>query len=370
MIIKGKFKTSLTSEALFRSKNKGFPILSKVLLFRGKLRSVRKITDHNNMKWFPHLLLIFLLSSCPKDNETPIPTTGLKDSAQRELITGNLKGALDFQLAAPLGDCSEEVPSRASVPYSTERPSKRKSNSENQKICTQRAQWAKSQGVKTLTVSFEGLGTFNEGFNRKFYKYYDELWQGKNPQTPKGPGSHVAKNLITPNLKSDYRKSDFLALSEKGGSKTIQSCVAIYKRVIGSEFKLNVIGLSFGAGEALVLSEKLSQMKEFGSEGLKVDHLMTMDLRGSARIGDIGPRLKMNGNFQTPRNVTKHMNFGRFKAAEIAVISPTLGYPGYRSRPSGVQGTQTTNHLMKTLTGHAAQVKTDVIQDYYRNLIP
>ncbi|MCR9204636.1 MAG: hypothetical protein NXH75_08675 [Halobacteriovoraceae bacterium] len=321
------------------------------------------------MKWVFHLLLIFLLCSCPNEDETPIPTSGLRENAKNELMTGNLKGALNFQLSAPRGECNEEGQFR-SVTYTKERPSDSNTPSENEAICTQRAQWAKSQAINTLTVSFEGLGTYNDRFNKKFYNYYDALWEGKNPKTPTGFGSHVSKNLITPNLKNDYRKSDFLAFSEKGGSKTVQSCVAIYKRVIGPAFKLNIVGLSFGAGEALVLSEKLSEMKEFGSEGLKVDNLMTMDLRGSARVGDIGPRLRMNGNFQTPGNVKKHMNFGRFNAAELAVISPTLGYPGYRSRPSGVPGTQTTNHLMKTLTGHAAQVKTDVIQNYYQNLIP
>jgi hypothetical protein len=324
------------------------------------------------MKWLFCFLSLFLFFACDDEEESPVPTTGLREEAKHELMTGNLKGALDFQLAAPIGDCVDDKSQRtpASVSYTKERPSKSNSDSENEKICTQRAQWAKSQGVNTLTVSFEGLGTYNNAFTKKFYGYYDELWEGKNPKPPGGIGSHVARNLLTPHLKNDHRKSDFLAFSEKGGSKAVQGCVAIYKRVIGSSFKLNVIGLSFGAGEALVLSEKLSQMKEFGDQGLKVDNLMTMDLRGSARIGDVGPRLKMNDNFQTPGNVTNHMNFGRFKALEAAVISPTLGYPGYRSRSSGVPGTQTTNHLMKTLTGHAAQVKTDVIQNYYQNLIP
>lgn len=324
------------------------------------------------MKWCLTFSLIFLLCSCPEKDNEPIPTEGLKTEAKDELLSGNLKGALDFQLAAPMGECAEETNNRtpSSAPYTKERPSLTKSKSENEKVCSQRAEWAKSQGVNTLTVSFEGLGSYNAGFTKRFYKYYDELWQGKNPKAPSGLGSHVARNLLTPNLKDDYRKSDFLAFSERGGSKAVQGCVAIYKKIIGPAFKLNIIGLSFGAGEALVLSEKLSQMKDFGEQGLQVNNLMTMDLRGSARVGDMGPRLKMNGNFQTPGNVTNHMNFGRFDAAEVAYISPTLGYPGYRSRPSGVPGTQTTNHPMPTLSGHAAQVKTDVIQNYFKNLIP
>lgn len=179
----------------------------------------------------------------------------------------------------------------------------------------------------------------------------------------------MGRNLIAPHLKDDYKHSDFLLLSERGGAGVMEECVAIYKRIIGGNFKLNILGLSFGAGEAFVLSKKLSNRKEFGPHGITVDNLMTVDLRGSERIGGMGPRLTMNPGYKTPENVTHHQNFGRFNATEIAYISPTLGYPGYRSSSSGRPGTTTQNILMPTLEGHAKQVGTDVIQNYYSSLI-
>lgn len=324
------------------------------------------------MRFFIFSLIFTLIFFSCENTENAIGNTGLRPEAEGHLRTGSFTEAINSQLTAPGGDCAPNaqiISTLQNQPPPEERPKATHSENERRQICERRAQWAKANGVNTLTVSFEGLGSFNAGYTNRFYKYYDDLWKGGNPRAPGGIGSHVGRNLIAPHLKNDYRKSDFLLFSERGGSKTVQGCIGVYKRVIGENFKLNILGLSFGAGEALALSEKLENDKEFGPDGIKVDNLMTMDLRGSQRVGDVGPRLRMNGNFQTPSNVTRHMNFGRFNAVEIAYISPTLGYPGYRSAPSGRPGTQTTNHLMPTMSGHASQIKSEVIQNYYGNLI-
>lgn len=298
---------------------------------------------------------------------------GLNSEAQERMRHGDLTGALEQQLTAPGGNCqtpsfySESFPLVA--PYEKERPKKSYSDEKNRAICQKRALWAKANNVDTLTVSFEGLGSFNAGVTNRLYDYYDDLWQGKEGKAPGGLGSHVGRKIIGPHMKDDYKKSDFLMFSERGGAKAVEECVAIYKDVFGPRLKLNIMGLSFGAGEALVLADKLSEKKGYGPHGIEVNNLVTMDLRGSERVGGVGPRVLMNGNFQTPENVTNHMNFGRFDALELAYISPTVGYPGYRSRPSGRLGTRTENILMPTMAGHARQVERPEIQNFYRDMI-
>jgi hypothetical protein len=291
---------------------------------------------------------------------------------QDHLRRGEITDAINDQVSPPRENCrlpSSTQPPNFNVPIVKDRPRMKHSIEKNQAICEQRAKLAKSRGINQLVVSFEGLATYNEFFVDKFYKYYDGLWEGKDVKPPGGTGSFVGKNLIAPHLKEDYKKADFLLMSERGGAKKIEDCAAEYRKVIGPDFKLKVMGLSFGAGEAVVLSRNLSKRTEFGPNGIEVEDLVTFDLRGSERKDGTGPRTKMNDNFITPANVKKHMNFGRFNAAEPMYVSPTLGYPGYRSKPSGVEGTSTTNVTMPVLSGHASQLKRPEIQNYYKNLL-
>jgi len=289
------------------------------------------------------------------------------------LRRGELSDAIDTQVRPP-GTERCRLPSSSSppdfqVPLVKDRPRMKHSVEKNKAICEKRAHLTKSRGINNLVVSFEGLATYNNFFVDKFYKYYDGLWAGKDVKPPRGMGSYVGKNLIARNLKDDYKKADFLLMSERGGAKKIEDCAAIYRKVIGPEFKLKIMGLSFGAGEAVVLSRNLSKRTEFGPKGIEVENLVTFDLRGSERKNGRGPRTRMNDNFVTPPNVKTHMNFGRFNAAEPMYVSPTLGYPGYRSKPSGAPGTSTINRNMPVLSGHASQLNRPEIQDYYKNLL-
>lgn len=323
---------------------------------------------------FVIIFFIVTIMSCERGDVAS--SSGLTPQASTLLSSGDITGAINRQVSGPTHsrNCSS---SRAPASVSPvvevvnqsydERPSKLKSREKNDEICRKRAKLAKSRGINSLTIGFEGLMTYSSSYARSFYRYYDKLWDGKrNARPPRSLGNFVGKDLFAPNLKNNYRRSDFLLLSERGGAGFIDSCVAEYRREIGQNFKVNIVGLSFGAGEAMVLSEKLSEMKEFGSQGIKVNKLMTMDLRGSERLGGVGPRVMMNAGFRTPGNVRQHMNFGRFEAIEPAYFSPTVGYPGYRSRPSGQPGTQTINRLVPTFAGHARQVKRAEIQSYYR----
>jgi hypothetical protein len=327
-------------------------------------------------KYYYFLLpLILLLIGCPRSQ---LREAGLREQANEELRQGQITEAINTQVSA-IGaeeNCeenqrefppTEETVFTRELPLERRRPKRGNSARENASICRRRAQVASSRGINKLVISFEGLGTYNDSFTNNFYDYYDDLWNGDPRRRLTGMGSNVGRDLITPNLHEDYRHADFLLLSENDGANTIEECVEIYRDIIGPSLDLNIVGLSFGAGEALVLAERLNEKTQYGSRGIIVNNLLTVDLRGTERVN--GVRTRMNGDFQTPSNVTRHMNFGRFNAMEPLYVSPRFGYPGYRSRGSGDEQSITVNHPMPTSAGHATQLRTDVIQNYYREML-
>lgn len=254
------------------------------------------------------------------------------------------------------------------LPLERKRPRHGNSTRENLSICKRRAQVASSREINTLVVSFEGAGTYNENFTTHFYNYYDSLWEEGDLKRIVSVGSNLSRDLIAPNLHLNYSKSDFLLFSEKDGANTVESCIETYRTIIGSKLKLNLVGISFGAGEALVLAERLSTKYKFGSNGIIVNNLLTIDLRGTERLQ--GKRKIIDNEFQTPANVKQHMNFGRFRAIESLFISLKYGHPGYPVKAAeGLNKSITINHPMPTSAGHISQVKTKIIQDYYREML-
>jgi|GEM_PF-6814538 len=179
-------------------------------------------------------LILTVIVSCETTEEynKMVTTTGLSPEAQNPMLKGDFVAALDSQLSGPRGDCSpgQYVPERpkTSLENVSERPKRGNADEENNKICEKRAWLARDRGVDTLTVSFEGLGAYNGFFTNSFYDYYDDPWTGKNSKPPSGLGPHMGRNLISPHLKDDYKKSDFLLFGERGGAGVMEECVAIF----------------------------------------------------------------------------------------------------------------------------------------------
>lgn len=332
-----------------------------------------------NFKLLSKLLIILpviiLIVGCPR---SLVKETSIKENAENlyDYDEDNEDDDLEEQIAIvnqfdmSLAKIAEKtkIKYQKALPLERKRPRHLNSDRENISICKRRAQVASSRNINTLVVSFESAGSYNENFTTHFYDYYDSLWEEGDQRRIFSLGSNLSRDLIAPNLHLNFSETDFLLFSEKNGANTVESCIETYRTILGPKLKINLIGISFGAGEALVLAVRLSEKYKFGSKGIIVDNLLTIDLRGTERLGE--KRKIIEDEFQTPPNVKHHMNFGRFRAIESLFISLKYGHPGYRAKAAdGFNDSVTVNHPMPTSAGHVTQIKTKIIQDFYREML-
>jgi hypothetical protein len=316
------------------------------------------------------LFFLLFLISCEGD-QIDKSALGVSDDAATQLMRGELSGAINSHLVAPTPPC----PARVEAPIPTYSPLPRPKASQSESVrnrhCRARARQSKQLGINKLIVGFEGLGSFSQSSADSFYQNYDLLHRGQriDPNLSWGLSSHMTRHLLAPNLQRSYLTHDFLLFSERGGAEALKSCIAIYRQEIGPAFELTIMGISYGAGEAMVLANSLADRTAFPPQGITVSNLVTFDLRGSPRAGGVGPRTRMHGPFQTPPNVQRHQNFGRFSASELFPISPSLGFPGYRAQPSRAPGSVTVNTQVPASAGHTNQLKRTDIQNFYRSLL-
>lgn len=315
--------------------------------------------------------MLFILA-CERE-QLNLDDPSLSPEASERLQRGDLAGALNQHLSGPTPPCptlaTQEPTGQAYRPLP--RPTASQSKEVRLNNCRQRARQAKRLGMTNLTIGFEGLGSFSQSYANRFYDTYDKLKAGEQvSQLPtSGFGSHLGRLLLAPHLRESHRNNDFILLPERGGAEAIKECVAIYRSEIGASFSLSILGISYGAGEAMVLAESLSSARDFPPNGIPVSNLVTFDLRGSPRVGGYGPRTRMSGPFRTPPNVRRHQNYGRFSASELLPVSPSLGFPGYRSQASPSPSSQTFNISIPATAGHTNQLKRREIQEFYQSIL-
>lgn len=139
------------------------------------------------------------------------------------------------------------------------------------KVCYQEALKAKSDGNHHLVISFEGLMSYNAGF--------------------------VRKTLIR-DLKNEY--TFFSKNLSYTSVKTAMECIYDWENVFRQNYKLSIIGHSFGGGIATF--ELLEKIKN-----LHVDHVMTLDPR-SWKSDSLYRKSKNLNVFKKPLNVREFYN--------------------------------------------------------------
>ncbi|MCF8059923.1 MAG: hypothetical protein K9K67_11540, partial [Bacteriovoracaceae bacterium] len=160
----------------------------------------------------------------------------------------------------------------------------------------------KSPPVRTLTVGYEGLMSYSSSYANKMYKYYDDLAAGINAAMPgKATMSYVASNIIRPNLRESVNKSDFLLLPHTDTTMkpyVAESCIKAWKEVHGSQFKLNIVGHSFGGNS----SRKLMQSLNENHPNVTNIEMILVDARSSNPLNYVT-------NFTTENNVSRNSVF-------------------------------------------------------------
>lgn len=184
--------------------------------------------------------------------------------------------------------------------YGIEKPTSSMKFSQVEKICKQWALKAKRQGRSQLVIGIEGLSSFNQKYADLIYQYENDLRVGKKSTMPEEwRMNFISKNIIRTTMKNYIKKSDFLLMPERSEHETRESvsqrCVKSWFQVHGEDFKLVVVGHSFGANAARRLTQKL----ESDLPALDNIYMLTIDARTRNPF-------EIQSKFYTPQNVRQN----------------------------------------------------------------
>jgi hypothetical protein len=187
--------------------------------------------------------------------------------------------------------------------YAIERVTSKTSLDEATVMCTALAKNALKRKSTKLVIGIEGLVSFKQRFADSIYDYQDNLLLGKNVQPPRGVGlNFVAKNLVKPHMKKNYKKVDYLLMPETSESAKAESvnerCIKSWYRVMGDRLRVVIASHSFGGNAARMLVQKL----EKSLPDFKEIQMLTIDPR-TPNPTDIGKR------FYAPVNVRDNFVF-------------------------------------------------------------
>ena len=320
------------------------------------------------------LLCFFVFVSCESGKEEfkgQLKQTDLSPREQNYVMHGEVERVANpSYLSGPTGsDCfrQKEVVTREKPikTYEALEPIDRPEAGDSAQVTYKKClNWAKvsalrNPAIRTLTINYEGLASYSGGYAEKMYQYYDDLADGKNARDPgKAMMSFMASNIIRPNLKSSVNKSDFLLLPHTDTTSkpyVSESCIKAWREVHGADFKLKIMGHSFGGNSSRILMQSLKE----NQPDLKNIEMLLVDARSANPLNYVN-------NFKTEDNIRKSTVF-----FQKGLVMPGYPFDGPNTTNTQLSGNDIPNVSTQCggLNIHARTTCSPRVQQAFQNMM-